>query len=90
MGRFHPQKKRGSSFLNSRFTPSIWYRATAHDHKKGIKKHEMPRSKPHDIKDHHSRAGRLRHFERQYSESEATTDVEEVWFAGCHCGMFHN
>lgn len=26
-------------------------------------------------------------FERIYSEqNEQTTDVEEVWFAGCHCG----
>jgi hypothetical protein len=68
----------------SRFKPSTWYRATRLDKEKGIKKHEMPRSKPHN---HHTRAGWLGHFERQYSESETVTDVEEVWFAGCHCGV---
>jgi uncharacterized protein (DUF2235 family) len=70
-----------------RFVPSTWYRSTAHDHTKGIKKHEMPRSKPHDLSDHKTHGGRLRHLERQYSESEATTNVEEVWFAGCHCDV---
>ena len=85
-------KKRSSFFYgkNSRFVPSIWYRATPHDKIKGIKKHEMPRSKPHHVKDRHARARQLSHFERQYSEAEATTNVEEVWFAGCHCGTFHN
>ncbi|KAJ3566808.1 hypothetical protein NP233_g6769 [Leucocoprinus birnbaumii] len=29
-----------------------------------------------------------KHMERQYSEaSDARTDVEEVWFAGCHCDV---
>ena len=47
----------------------------------------MPRSKGHSIETHRTRAGRLRHLERQFSEEkEMVTDVEEVWFAGCHCG----
>lgn len=50
----------------------------------------MPRSKGHDISAHKTRAGRLRHLEREYAEVEAetVTDVEEVWFAGCHCGTW--
>ena len=46
----------------------------------------MPRSKGHDIDAHRTRAGRLRHLEREYTEAETVTNVEEVWFAGCHCG----
>jgi len=29
----------------------------------------------------------LRHLEREYSDTETTTNVEEVWFAGCHCDV---
>lgn len=30
----------------------------------------------------------LNSYERMYSEKhEHMTDIEEVWFAGCHCGM---
>ena len=48
----------------------------------------MPRSKGHDITAHRTQAGRLRHLETEYTEVETVTDVEEVWFAGCHCGTF--
>jgi hypothetical protein len=51
---------------------------------KGIKSHEMPRSKRHTVHTHRTHAGRLGHLERQFSEDETATDVEEVWFAGCH------
>jgi hypothetical protein len=51
---------------------------------KGIKSHEMPRSKVHH---HHGHGHELGKLERQYSEYvESVTNVEEVWFAGCHCG----
>jgi len=82
-----------------RFQPSTWYRATPHDHEKGIKSHEMPRSKGHPQRpqmplgkdhtydSHHTQAGRMRHFENHYADSETLTDVEEVWFAGCHCDV---
>jgi len=71
-----------------RFKPSTWYRPTHHDHQKGLKSHEMPRSKGHDITAHRTRAGQLRHLEHEYSvEAETVTDVEEVWFAGCHCDI---
>jgi len=47
----------------------------------------MPRSKGHDINAHRTQEGRLRHQERLYTESETKTNVEEVWFAGCHCDI---
>jgi len=70
-----------------RFKPSTWYRPTHHDHAKGLKSHEMPRSKGHDIHAHRTRAGLQRHYEFEYTEAETVTDVEEVWFAGCHCDI---
>jgi len=52
----------------------------------GIKGDEMPRSKGHDINAHRTRAGKLSHLEHEHTESITKTNVEEVWFAGCHCG----
>jgi uncharacterized protein (DUF2235 family) len=79
--------KKSLIIISSRFVPSTWYRSTRHDQEKGIKKHEMPRSTPHV---HRTRAGKLAHYEHEFSEFESTTDVEEVWFAGCHCGTYVN
>ena len=36
---------------------------------------------------HHSHGLSLPELERQYSQAIGKTDVEEVWFAGVHCGM---
>ena len=69
--------------ISSRFVPSTWYRSTRHDQEKGIKKHEMPRSTPHV---HRTRSGKPSRHEHEHCEFESTTNVEEVWFAGCHCG----
>ena len=46
----------------------------------------MPRSKGHSVHTHRTHGGRLSHLEHQFSDDETVTDVEEVWFAGCHCG----
>ena len=44
----------------------------------------MPRSKGLH---HHVHGHELGKLERQYSDYvESVTNVEEVWFAGCHCG----
>jgi hypothetical protein len=68
-----------------RFKPSTWYRPTEQDKDKGIKTHEMPRSKGHH---HHDDGHELGKLERKYSEYvETVTNVEEVWFAGCHCDV---
>ncbi|KAH7911623.1 hypothetical protein BJ138DRAFT_1006185 [Hygrophoropsis aurantiaca] len=48
----------------------------------GVPDHEMPRSR----KKH--RDGSLIALEREHTMwDERTTDVEEVWFAGCHCDV---
>jgi type VI secretion system (T6SS) phospholipase Tle1-like effector len=54
----------------------------------------MPRSKihhHHTTGTTHAGSGReLGKLERQYSDYvESVTNVEEVWFAGCHCGSLH-
>ena len=47
----------------------------------------MPRSKGHHH--HHAHGQELGKLERQYSDYvESATNVEEVWFAGCHCGSY--
>ena len=49
----------------------------------------MPRSiGHHHLLNNHGNGRELGKLERQYSEyAESTTNVEEVWFAGCHCGL---
>ncbi|EGN93859.1 hypothetical protein SERLA73DRAFT_188970 [Serpula lacrymans var. lacrymans S7.3] len=63
----------------ARFNPNTWSHPTEKDKELGVKRHEMPRSK----KVHHK--ANLHDLERRYSEdTDTTTDVEEVWFSGCH------
>ncbi|KAG6878487.1 hypothetical protein C0992_008001 [Termitomyces sp. T32_za158] len=63
-----------------RFKPNFWNRPTPHEVQLGVKKGQMPRPKP--------KRQTTRDFEKAYSHGgEQVTDVEEVWFAGCHCGM---
>ncbi|KAH7926859.1 hypothetical protein BV22DRAFT_1086180 [Leucogyrophana mollusca] len=64
-----------------RFKPSVWKPPSDKEAQLGVKRHEMPRS----VKKH--REGTMPEFERQYSTGAMTTDVEEVWFAGCHCDI---
>jgi hypothetical protein len=53
-------------------------------------RHKTP-SKPKDgtaksAKSSKCQEQQLRDLERQYSDSDKPTDVEEVWFSGAHCG----
>ncbi|KAN0134402.1 Uncharacterized alpha/beta hydrolase domain (DUF2235) domain containing protein [Lactarius tabidus] len=53
---------------------------------KGTKVGEMPRSNhrhPHFDSGHHHRYGQKRYSK----EHDGSTDVREVWFAGCHCDV---
>lgn len=83
----------------SRFKANYWHRPTAEDLERGVKRHEMPRSikrihmpslprvgKEYTNGHHHHEPP----LECLYSATEEIkeTDVEEVWFAGAHCGMF--
>jgi len=69
-----------------RFKPNFFNRPTPEEVALGLKwgQKERPsqRKKPHSEKT-------LRELERQYAHGgQHLTDVEEVWFAGCHCGNF--
>ncbi|KAG6871940.1 hypothetical protein C0995_014722 [Termitomyces sp. Mi166 len=63
-----------------RFEPNLWHRPIPEEVQLGTKKGQMPRPKP--------KHRTTRDLERQYSHGGAhSTDVEEVWFAGCHCDV---
>jgi uncharacterized protein (DUF2235 family) len=62
------------------------YHLNHEDDQKGTKVGEMPRSNhrhPHFDSGHHRKYGQKRYSKKHNGE----TDVLEVWFAGCHCGM---
>ncbi|KAF8079272.1 hypothetical protein FPV67DRAFT_1691876 [Lyophyllum atratum] len=63
-----------------RFKPNFWNRPTPDEIQLGVQKGHMPRPKP--------KAKTTRDFERQYTHGgDHTTNIEEVWFAGCHCDV---
>jgi len=67
----------------SKFKANHWNRPTAREAVLGIEAQKPKDSRPKPIKKHHLRA-----MERQFSEHEdLPTDIEEVWFAGCHCDV---
>lgn len=76
----------------ARFKVNLWNRPTEEDHQKGVQKGTMPRHKNppkkangdtvRSAKSHKS----LVELERQFTDYERPTDIEEVWFAGVHCG----
>jgi len=67
-----------------RFKPNFFNRPTREEISLGLKWGELPKKvddKPH-------RRKTLRELERQYTRGgNHETDVKEVWFSGCHCGM---
>ncbi|KAJ6511738.1 hypothetical protein DFH09DRAFT_1049688 [Mycena vulgaris] len=69
----------------ARFQPNFWNRPTPEDLKLGVQAGEMPKSRG---RRQESKKKSLNDLEKQYSEeNQFTTDVEEVWFAGCHCDV---
>lgn len=63
-----------------RFKPNFWNRPTADEVKLGVQRGHMPRPKPH-------REKTMSDLEQQYTDGGVHfTNIEEVWFAGCHCG----
>ncbi|CAK5265619.1 unnamed protein product [Mycena citricolor] len=68
----------------ARFQPNFWHRPSPDDLLLGVQKGEMPRSR-HTQK---VRGKSLDDLERQYSiAAEFETDIQEVWFAGCHADV---
>ncbi|KAL0566971.1 hypothetical protein V5O48_015019, partial [Marasmius crinis-equi] len=62
-----------------RFRPNLWHLE--------LPSGPMPKAKPEPV---HKRSGSESDgdLERQYSgDGDLVTDVEEVWFAGCHCDV---
>jgi hypothetical protein len=83
-----------------RFKPSTWQRPNEEDLEKcGFKHDKMPGGFPGKFRDsddsigshsshHHDHCQPL--LESQYTTSVTAADVEEVWFAGHHCGTNPN
>ncbi|KAJ7696741.1 hypothetical protein B0H17DRAFT_391005 [Mycena rosella] len=68
----------------ARFQPNFWHRSTQEDLQLGVQAGEMPKSGRKSSKTGKS----LNDLEKQYSDGgQYTTDVEEVWFSGCHCDV---
>ncbi|KAJ3574362.1 hypothetical protein NP233_g1816 [Leucocoprinus birnbaumii] len=70
-----------------RFKPNFFNRPTPEEVKLGLKwgQQEKKTTKP---KRAPQRQATRRHWEKQYaSKGLHTTDVEEVWFSGCHCDV---
>lgn len=66
-----------------RFKPNFFNRPTPEEIALGLKwgQKENSARKPH-------REKTLRELERQYGQGgQHVTDVQEIWFAGCHCGI---
>ncbi|TFK66192.1 hypothetical protein BDN72DRAFT_871607 [Pluteus cervinus] len=63
-----------------RFNPKLWTRPTEDELKLGTQPGDMPKSR--------SRSKTMKDFEREYTgDGNHFTDVEEVWFSGCHCDV---
>ena len=80
--------------------PNFYNRSTPEEIALGVQKGEMPRSVKkrshavpipfHDKNNGNGHHQSLQELERRYSESIVETDAEEVWFSGCHCGMYYS
>lgn len=79
----------------AKFKVNHWSRATQEEALRSItdqraarreKREEARKAKQEKEKRDHK--GHLHHYEARYSAIRHETDVEEVWFAGCHCGAW--
>ena len=71
-----------------RFKPNFFNRPTHEEMSLGLKwgeKHGNTKSAKKIDRRH-----TLRQHERSYTRHLHCTDVEEVWFSGCHCGAYSN
>jgi hypothetical protein len=74
-----------------RFKPSLWMHPSLKEQALGLQKGDMPRSEPkypeHRKSQHELKRQHVREVKRRYAAMDEPTDVEEVWFAGCHCDV---
>ncbi|KAK0209162.1 hypothetical protein DFS33DRAFT_1308021 [Desarmillaria ectypa] len=74
-----------------RFRPSLWHRVHPETAQLGVQPGEMPKpQRHHSVKPHREKS--LVEHEREFEanstcHTNTPTDVEEVWFAGCHCDV---
>ncbi|KAJ3535236.1 hypothetical protein NMY22_g6574 [Coprinellus aureogranulatus] len=76
----------------AKFKVNHWSRATQEEVLRSLSERKAARRekraqerKEKGGKDDHE--GHLHHYEARYSAMRHETDVEEVWFAGCHCDV---
>ncbi|KAJ3812985.1 hypothetical protein F5876DRAFT_63523 [Lentinula aff. lateritia] len=71
----------------AKFKANLWNRPNAHEETLGIasaKVHHPKKKVSHKVSHKHS----LREMEVEYDKDHSkATDVDEVWFAGCHCDI---
>jgi uncharacterized protein (DUF2235 family) len=69
-----------------------YYHLRSPEDEKGTKPGEMPRSNhrfPHyHRRNHEHHHHKAKSYDEVYDDGPTETDVKEVWFAGCHCGIF--
>ncbi|KAL0952102.1 hypothetical protein HGRIS_008735 [Hohenbuehelia grisea] len=70
----------------ARFHPNFFHRPTLAQSALGVQRGEMPKSRP-PVRRGKSGKSSLKQLERQYTDGNLDTNVEEVWFCGCHCDV---
>ncbi|KAF9492308.1 hypothetical protein BDN71DRAFT_1451696 [Pleurotus eryngii] len=68
----------------AKFKPNLWNRPNTKEQTLSTSDRNRKAHKNHD----HSTTPRLKALERKYTKDHSRqTDVEEVWFSGCHCDV---
>lgn len=72
----------------AKFKANLWNRPNPTEQCLGEDDHFHKLAGDHVHTHDDTKKGRQRTFERKYSKDQtAPTDIEEVWFAGCHCDV---
>jgi uncharacterized protein (DUF2235 family) len=72
----------------AKFKANLWNRPTSKEATLGVSPEHAAAHKAGNQEKLHKKHSSAAHLERVYSADgkDTLTDVEEVWFAGCHCG----
>ncbi|KAJ8085202.1 hypothetical protein AAF712_003504 [Marasmius tenuissimus] len=73
----------------ARFKPNLWHHQPRNQGHLGLPPGAMPKGKPKRPEPPKKAGSKtIQELERQYSgEGDHRTNIEEVWFAGCHCDV---
>ncbi|KAJ7615599.1 hypothetical protein DFH06DRAFT_1239577 [Mycena polygramma] len=70
----------------AKFKPNLWNRPNEKEKTLSITDQKAPHATPKPA--HHSSKMSLRRLENKYArDRNQATDIDEVWFAGCHCDV---